>query len=356
MGVTEVDRNLQKHDWPVVTHCQSLPASLRTFVGLSPDRRTIHLSELRSNVELELYSRVLHEGLSVVSAYIFGYRDSPVYLRTDPALETELLQIKITLESEVLDHWLRVENRQKVSNQADLYSAMQQLLEASSALDHPLFDFIETEIGREALEVFLLNECIRTEIVDDEVALMIPGLQGTMKAAIASNLWDECGNGRLDKFHTYWLRRLLNSRDWWARLARYREEDRPWFASITTNVFNIFLTRPGLRLTAYGWFLINESWVAPHFKKILSGMVRHGLTDRDTQAYFKAHVYIDPSHTRELLTAMRDMVPALSPVQCQQVLDGAVLAIEATKRQYDYMLGYLRSFDPGQKTVKSLRV
>ncbi|VVM20018.1 hypothetical protein BSPWISOXPB_5494 [uncultured Gammaproteobacteria bacterium] len=42
---------------------------------------------------------------------------------------------------------------------------------------------------------FLLLETIRNEVVDDEVAMMIPGLQHSMKQVMSSNLWDECGNG-----------------------------------------------------------------------------------------------------------------------------------------------------------------
>lgn len=310
-------------------------------MGLSPEKKRSYMSDLRSAVEYECYSRLLHEWLGVVSAYIFGYRDSPLYMTADVALESSLLSAKLILESEILDHWLVVGEVPVVENQHQLHDALCRLIEDSPALVHPLFDFIETDIHRDAFEVFLLNECIRTEIVDDEVALMVPGLQGTMKAAVASNLWDECGNGKLDKFHTFWLRRLLESNDWWMRLVAYREKDRPWFASITTNVFNIFLTRPGLRLMTYGWFLINESWVAPHFRKIISGMTRLGFSDRDTQVYFKAHVHIDPNHTNELLAAVKEMEPRLTPSQCRQILKGAALAIEATRRQYDYMLRYL---------------
>jgi hypothetical protein len=49
---------------------------------------------------------------------------------------------------------------------------------------------------------FLLLETIRNEVVDDEVAMMIPSLQHSMKQVMSSNLWDECGNGNIDNFHT----------------------------------------------------------------------------------------------------------------------------------------------------------
>jgi hypothetical protein len=88
---------------------------------------------------------------------------------------------------------------------------------------------------------------------------------------MSSNLWDECGNGNIDNFHTTWLRRLLKSLNKDNDIIEYRKT-KPWFTSITSNSLNSLLTTVGGVYRAYGHFLITESWVAPHFTKMLIGM------------------------------------------------------------------------------------
>jgi hypothetical protein len=125
---------------------------------------------------------------------------------------------------------------------------------------------------------------------------------------------------------------------------------------ITTNVFNILLTRPGLKFRRYGWFLLNEAWVAPHFQKIIAGMRRVGFGESDDiQVYFTAHLAIDPRHTRELLQAFREQVPALSPAEAAEVLQGAHMSLAASMLQYDRMLGYLRDITAGTLAVNTLQ-
>lgn len=335
---------LQSHHWPPVNAFERLPPGFREFIALDHAQQRAMLSQARP--DRESHGRLLHSYLDVVSAYIFGYEDSPCYGRLDDDLETQLLAAKVVLERELYDQWLRP--RPVPADVVDQHRAHDYLVDLSrdnESLSHPLFAYLRTTAGPQALRVFLRNEATRNEVVDDEVAMLLAGLQGPMKLAIASNLWDECGRGRLENFHTYWLRRLLDRTEDWEGLRRYRRAERPWFTQITTNVFNIFLTRPGVRLMAYGWFLINESWVSPHFADIIAGLERVGLEDDEIAIYFKAHRTIDPIHTRELAGALEIQRPPLSPAQIALVVAGAHAAVAATAAQYDRMLGYLPDLD-----------
>jgi len=157
---------------------------------------------------------------------------------------------------------------------------------SNAGVNHPLFDYLESTASLDALHVFLRNDVCRNEVVDDEVAMMSVGIQGAMKAAVCSNLWDEVGHGTLKQYHTYWLRELVDALSDWEGLIEYRKSEKPWFTAITTNVFNILLSRPGLKFRRYGWFLLNEGWVEPHFNKILKGMTRVGLNAEGVQRYF----------------------------------------------------------------------
>ncbi len=108
-----------------------------------------------------------------------------------------------------IHEWLKIEEVPFFTNQKDAISHLKHLAMKNSGVLHELFNFIETEASKEAIIEFLRLEVLRNEVVDDEVALIVVGLQGNMKKVMVSNLWDECGNGNLNKFHTYWLRQLL---------------------------------------------------------------------------------------------------------------------------------------------------
>lgn len=333
---------LQQREWPPVPAWSGPPDGFDSFLQWSQTEQQDFLTDLR-DTSLR-HSEILHRYLGTVSSYLFGYRDSPAFRRADDQLELALLRAKLVLERELLDNWLDSGPTPPAMDQAEAVVYLEQLSRRNPCLEHPLFPFLRDYADRAALRRFVLDEVIRNEVVDDEVAMMLAGLQGSMKAAIASNLWDECGRGNLRNFHTYWLRRALDALGDWDNIVSYRRLHRLWFTAITTNVFNVLLTRPGLRLMAYGWFLINESWVAPHFGDIVGGLRRVGLDDEGVLIYFEAHRVIDPRHTSELASALREQVPPLGPVEVQQVITGAHLAISATAKQYGHVYRYLRDF------------
>jgi hypothetical protein len=233
-----------------------------------------------------------------------------------------------------------------LTDQFEAADYLDELAETNSGVGHPLFEYLRDEASREQIERFVQCELIRNEVVDDEVALLVVGLQGMQKAVAAANLWDECGRGKLENFHTFWLRRLLETTDGWGKLYQYREQH-PWFAKLTSNTNAALLTHPSRKLMAYGCFLIFESWVEPHFVRILEGISRVGIVDEDVRIYFTAHVKIDPRHSRELSDGLRMQRPLLTAEEVRQVLYGAHLAASAGEQQFNDMLTYLQSLTVG---------
>jgi hypothetical protein len=334
---------LQELPWPPVNRFADFGAPLGGFLDLPADAQRAKLHRLRQTPER--HGRFLHRSLASVYAYVLGYPDSPCFRRLDDALEGKLQQAKIVLERELLDGWLVPAATPPFRDRAEAMAHLRGLAGDNPGYHHPLFDYVRAAASRRALELFLWNEVVRNEVVDDEVALLVCGLQGVLKSACATNLWDEVGRGKLKNFHTYWLRRLLGGPAGWERLTRYRRQGRPWYAGVTSNVFMMLLTRPGAKLAALGHFLVTEGWVVPHFQKVLAGMERTGLRTPDRDVYFSAHVLIDPTHTEELLTAVERQVPALSAGEIGQIVGGASLAVAGATAQYDRMLGHLKEVD-----------
>jgi hypothetical protein len=229
---------LQVHSWPPVLPYPGLDPDLWTFLALPLADQRQMLAALRNTPER--YGRVLHDGLATCFNYHYGYPDSPCCQRLDDALEVQLTQAELVLGNELLTHSLEPMPIPQCLTQADAAAYLYALAQHNPGVTHPLFDYLSAAASQHVLETVLFLEIMRNEVVDDEVARLVIGLQGLMKAVAASNLWDECGHGKSHGFHTYWLRRLLNRLPGWETLAAYRQTA-PWFTRIASNTFNVLL-------------------------------------------------------------------------------------------------------------------
>lgn len=329
---------LQAHPWPAMAPFHTMPPDLQALLPLAPAAQRHLVATLRQ--EPDRYGRLLHDSLAIYYGYRYGYQDSPCYRRTDVALEAQLLQTGLVLEDELFTHALAPAPIPLGLSQAEAAAYLHELAQDNPGVRHPVFPYLATAASRTALETTLLLETLRNEVVDDEVALLLVGLQGIMKAVVASNMWDVCGYAKLSGFHTYWLRRLLDRLQAWERLVTCRQQV-PWHTRILSNTLNGLLWRSAYIFQKYGCFLITESWVAPHFQALLAGLDRVGLHHQDITVYFEAHCTIGPVHGAELVEGFAQQQPALPQHDIDAVLRGAHLAIAAGVMQWDLLLTYL---------------
>lgn len=333
-----MEKNLMIYNWPIVGNITKFDDKFNDFIQISLSEKKKFLSELR-NGNNDKYSSFIQISLSEIYAYSLGYLDSIVYCNTNDELEIKLEETKIILEREMLDFWLKPSKPPQGMNQKEAVVYLRQYIKQNTGINHDFFNFIEHSMTKEQFYEFLYFETIRNEVVDDEVALIIIGMQGEMKRAIAENLWDECGNGKIEGFHTYWLRRLLKETDIIDSFEEYRKNV-PWFTKITSNSFNMLGTRSSYKYRAYGHFLITESWVHSHFDSIIKGLDRVGLKDEDIQVYFTKHHTLDPFHTEDMLKALENQVPKLTNKEVYEVLEGAHAAVQAGTKLYNYSIEY----------------
>lgn len=333
---------LQNRKWPAVNSFNQLDIELLDFLNSSREAKELTLSHIVR--DREEHGAFINNYLGTIYSYFYSYPDSPCYLNSDVNLELSIYEAKLLLESSFIHEWLKFPKVHSFKNLEDAISYLKELAINNVGVSHGLFDFIESDASQAAILEFLRLEVLRNEVVDDEVALIVFGLQGKMKKVMVSNLWDECGNGNLTKFHTYWLRQLIDSLLDWNNFLLYRSEKQPWFSKISSNSFNSLLSRPQYKFRAYGHFLITEAWVKPHFDKILNGLERVGLTKSDIQIYFSAHTKIDPHHTKEIIAAIEYQSPALTLEEIREIVVGAYQAIEANLQQYKRVFNHLKTF------------
>lgn len=342
--LTKQTPSLQSYYWPPVSPFSGYKSAFSTFLCWDIDAQKYFLNDLIRR-DWRCSGEFLNHALSEVYAYIYGYRDSPCYLSSDPDLEIQIQRAKILIEEVYANHWLPIEISPYFDNVKAAYAYLEHYVETNIGVEHELFEYLRDNASQEAVKTFLRLEVCRNEVVDDEVCLLVCGLQGNLKRMTSANLWDECGNGDLMGFHTYWLRQILAHSADFDDLKTYRQKEKPWFSAITSNAFNSLLTRPGRKYRAYGCFTTTEAWVEPHFEKLLKGLERTGLSHPDINIYFVAHRKIDPFHTRELLDGILDQVPAITLPEIREIILGAHTAVAAGVSQYCLLLEYLRDID-----------
>jgi hypothetical protein len=337
--------------WPSLRRFEvSDKEKLRALLEAPSQTLRAELAALRTR-DADAHAAHVMSNLCVLYAFYFDYIDAPDLTGVEDG-EAHLVRVKKILEDEMVFHIFELGTSiagVPDLDQAEASNYLEHLSLNNPGVNHPLFDYIAKEITPEQMKEFLWLEVIRNEVVDDEVAMLVPGLQHSMKQVVASNLWDECGNGRIDGFHTTWLVRLLSHKSEWEEFLEYREL-RPWFSACTSNSFNSLLTNPANRFKAYGTFLINESWVADHFERILAGMDRVGILDEDRRIYFDAHYTIDKHHRLEMIEGLRQQVPALEPKRLREILEGAHQAIAAGRYMYDRLYAYFQA--GGRRTAQ----
>jgi hypothetical protein len=330
---------LQKYYWPPVNAFERLDEEVSEFLQMRPHEQRCSLLELRTSKER--HGNFLHDTLSLIYSYVLGYRDSPCFEEINENFERQLMSAKLTLETELIETEPLFKPIPQNLSQKAAKEYLNDLASNNLGLTHPLFAFLESA-SKETLIRFLQHEVMRNEVVDDEVSLLISGLQGHFKRVVVNNLWDECGRGVLHKAHTYWLRRLLEATDGWHELPSYRRQS-PWFSKIVSNAFMMLLTRPAYKLSAYGYFLVSESSVASHFEKILAGLEKVGLIEEDVTVYFEAHLKIDRHHGEQLVDVVSHQEPCLTRMQVDRLLWGAHFHVTESIKQFDQMLAYLLS-------------
>jgi hypothetical protein len=335
---------LQHYDWPPVAQFNGFSPQMAEFLELDIHAQQAYVQKMRDNYDK--HGGFVHKSLGVIYAYCYSYADSPVHLSSDTILEAKLMQAKIVLEEELIKDWLPPSDLPDINTQEELAEYLRNFVVSNPGVYHEFWDYLRHDASREAMEEFLRLALCRNEVVDDECALLVCGLQGNMKKAMASNLWDECGNGSLDAFHTYWLRRYLEHTQQWESLPQYRRDNKkPWSSGILSNVFNVLLTRPGYKHRAYGFFCTSESWVEPHFVRILDGLKRVGLEHEDITIYFQAHITIDPHHSDELMDSILYQSPRLNKTEINEILHGAHHAMSAALYQYRDVMAHLKLVD-----------
>lgn len=158
---------------------------------------------------------------------------------------------------------------------------------------HPYYtEFINQHAQREDLRRYVIQESLVDGRFDDLLAMMQVGTTGAAKMEIASNYWDEMGNGNQDEVHTHLFNKIFEVFD---------IEQAEIEAALTTNDLlsgnlAVLLCRyRSLYPEAVGFLGMTEWLVPDRFRNVVHAWERLGLPDVGI-TYHRLHITIDSQH------------------------------------------------------------
>lgn len=166
------------------------------------------------------------------------------------------------------------------------------------ARSHPVFkhpyyaDFINHQADRADMRTYVIQESLIDGRFDDLLAMMQIGASGRAKMEIASNFWDEMGNGNPDEVHTHLFSKIYQVFD----ISPEEMEQAMTLSDLLAGNLAVLVCRyRRFHLEAVGFLGMTEWLVPDRFKNVIRAWERLGLPDVGI-TYHRLHVTIDSQH------------------------------------------------------------
>jgi hypothetical protein len=179
---------------------------------------------------------------------------------------------------------------------------------------------------------FLALEGGPDDVFDDLVAICQVGLPlGSAKMELASNYWDEMGNGEYGKVHNVLYRRFVEAVD----LPTIALEDQPVEALERSAILGLVASNRFLQPEMIGALGLIELEAGPHCRYVDRGLERLGASDR-AREFYRMHAVVDPVHGQGWLQQAVGPLVAANPPWGPRILRGARWKSQVNNRFFDW--------------------
>jgi hypothetical protein len=203
------------------------------------------------------------------------------------------------------------------------------------AYKHPLYeDYLNKYATLDDLRYFLVQETTIDTRFDDFLALIQLGTDGGIKLEIASNYWDEMGNGDESRMHTVMFSRTMVNLG--IDTTGYSDDLTPE-ALICGNLSLMLSLRRKYFYKAIGYFAATEYMTPRRFKNLLTAWQRNGLKLSDAE-YHKEHIRIDAIHANDWLKNVISPLIDKNPDTVFEITRGVLYRLNTSKKYLDMLL------------------
>ncbi|WP_342380358.1 iron-containing redox enzyme family protein [Myxococcus stipitatus] len=215
-----------------------------------------------------------------------------------------------------------------------------------SNISHPIFAFLRDKATFEQLREFFLQETPLEVLFGDIIALMMPGVYGTIKLELAKNFWDEVGHAQDPRVHRNMRFDLMDylelPRDIYTeRLDLFVREE----LALVNMYMSMAMNRS--RLTEIlGALLATETMIPGRFEWQIQGWRRVGMADKPL-AYHLEHTTVDVEHANAWMDEIIIPLLARNPAAMPELVLGIMLRLDTAgavvDRLYDHVKGVRES-------------
>jgi hypothetical protein len=200
------------------------------------------------------------------------------------------------------------------------------------AYNHPLYtEYLAQNGTAEDLRYLLVQESTIDAATDDFIALMQIGMVGRPKMEMASNYWDEMGNGKPEAVHSTLFQRALERFD----ISLTRSEVPLETEALVCGNLQLML---GLRRKhvhkGIGYFAVVEYMAPARFGKLMAAWDRLGL-GRDGADYHLVHISVDQEHAEGWFENVVRPVIEEDPTIIPEITRGALYRLNTSCRYLD---------------------
>jgi hypothetical protein len=153
---------------------------------------------------------------------------------------------------------------------------------------------------------------------DDLVAQCQVGLTGRAKLELATNYWDEMGNGDLAEVHTTLHRQMADA----ILLPHLPTKDLPTSALARTALGGLLSTNRWLQPEALGAFGLIELQAGPRCRLVLQAFERCGAPAA-AYPFYEVHAEVDPRHGKDWLENAIAPTVSATPEWAPRIVRGA---------------------------------
>lgn len=194
-------------------------------------------------------------------------------------------------------------------------------------------DFLRNYATRDDLRDFFIQETTVDTRFDDFLALIQVGTSGDVKLRIASNYWDEMGNGSAPQMHTALFSRAS---DYLGGPATVDTCCLTTEALVCGNLTKMLSLRRQHFYKAIGHFATIEYCAPPRFKQILYAWQRNGLESGEAE-YQRVHAEVDPFHADDWFCNVIAPVIEADRGCIQDITSGALYRLNTSQRYLDML-------------------
>lgn len=303
--------------------------------------------------------RSLHQCLHIIHAYEF----SEVSLdQTEADPQPILKDITHILEKAMLSYEYSLIPTEIInecpSNGVDYIKWLKNLIAKHPSNAHSFYrEFLRDHATSDEMRFYLAQETNLDPRFDDILALLQIGTHGQTKMEIASNYWDEMGNGVDENVHTSLFAKALDVLNVDHQYINSNMLDE---AIISGNLSSCLSLNRRHYHKAIGYFGVTEYSTPSRFKHFVKGWERNNLPKVGI-SYHKLHVTIDTVHGNSWFNKV--IAPAVdqNPLAGKEMAIGALVRLNSSERYLTAMLNHLmlqrlqiaQDFDTGCDVVKN---